>query len=349
MSFIVTGGAGFIGSAVVDLLLGAGETAVSVDDLRYAGSRDNLEAASRNPRHRLVHADVCDTARMRALVAEVRPRAILHLAAETHVDRSLDDPSAFVTTNVVGTSSMLEAALAYWRTLDATAQGQFRFVQVSTDEVYGELGPRGFFTESSPYRPNSPYAASKAAADHLVRAWHRSFGLPVIVSNCGNNYGPRQFPEKLVPLTLLRALDGKSLPVYGRGDNVRDWIWVGDHAAALYALALRGRAGETYVVGARNEQRNIEIVRQLCAVLDRLAPALKPRARLIEFVADRPGHDFRYAIDPYKIETELGWQPRMPFDEGLRETARWYLANRDWCARTAATYRQERLGLRQTA
>jgi dTDP-glucose 4,6-dehydratase len=346
MSVIVTGGAGFIGSTLVDRLLAAGERVVTIDSLSYAGSRDNLGAALAHPAHRFVRADIRDAAAMRAAVREARPRAVFHLAAETHVDRSIDDPAAFVSTNLGGTASLLEAALAYWRGLDGAARQRFRFVHVSTDEVYGALGAAGVFAEASAYAPSSPYAATKAGADHLARAWHRTYGLPAIVSNCGNNYGPRQFPEKLIPLTVLRALDGQTLPVYGRGENVRDWIWADDHAAALQAIAARGRPGETYLVGARCERRNIDVVRALCAILDDVAPAGAPHARRIEFVGDRPGHDLRYAIDPTKIEAELGWRPRQDFESGLRRTVEWYVANVAWCRRTRETYKSERLGLR---
>jgi dTDP-glucose 4,6-dehydratase len=343
----VTGGAGFIGSALVRQLVAAGTEVVTIDKLTYAGNRDNLAPVEGSPRHVFAEADVCDGPAMRRLFAEHRPEAVYHLAAESHVDRSIDAPAAFVETNVVGTATLLDAALEHWRGLDAAATAAFRFLNVSTDEVYGELGASGHFSETSPYRPNSPYAASKAAADHLARAWHRTYGLPVLISNCGNNYGPYQFPEKLVPLTILNALEGKPLPIYGRGLQVRDWIHVDDHAAALRAVVARGRLGETYLIGARGERRNIDLVRALCAVLDELMPGSphRPHERLMTFVTDRPGHDARYAIDPAKCERELGWRPQVALDRGLRDTVAWYIANREWCARASARYDRGRLGL----
>jgi dTDP-glucose 4,6-dehydratase len=346
MTIIVTGGAGFIGSALVRALVQDGERVVTIDKLTYAGSLENLASVRDCSEHRFIEADICHAARMSAIFAEHQPRAIIHLAAETHVDRSIDGPSAFMATNVIGTASLLEAALAYWARLTPDARDRFRFLHVSTDEVYGELGPHGYFDTTSAYRPNSPYAASKAAADHVVRAWHRTFGLPTIVSNCSNNYGPHQFPEKLIPLTILNALEGRKLPVYGRGQHVRDWLWVDDHVAALRAIVARGEIGGTYLVGGRAECRNIEIVQRICRILDEMRPERAPHDRLITFVADRPGHDARYAIDPRQIESELGWHPSLGLDEGLRATVAWYMANRDWCERVGNVYSRERLGRR---
>ena len=346
MTLFVTGGAGFIGSALVRQLVGQGETVVTIDKLTYAGNRDNLAPVAANPRHVFVEADIGDGATMRNLFAEHRPQAVYHLAAESHVDRSIDAPAIFVETNVAGTASLLDASVDYWRGLDATAKAAFRYLQVSTDEVYGELGETGLFSETSPYQPNSPYAASKAGADHLARAWHRTYGLPTMVSNCGNNYGPYQFPEKLIPLTVLNAIEGKALPVYGKGAQVRDWIHVDDHALALQAVVRRGRPGETYLIGSRSERRNLELVHALCAILDELQPAGAPHNRLVTFVTDRPGHDARYAIDPSKCERELGWLPQVSLAAGLRQTVQWYLDNRDWCARATATYGRGRLGLK---
>jgi len=345
MTVLVTGGAGFIGSALVRRLVGAGECVVTVDKLTYAGNRDNLAAVEGNPLHTFIHADISDRAAMRAAFAQHRPEAVYHLAAETHVDRSIDAPAPFVETNVGGTAALLETALHHWRGLDEAGQAAFRFLHVSTDEVYGELGPTGAFDEQSPYRPSSPYAASKAGADHLARAWHRSYGLPVIVSNCSNNYGPYQFPEKLIPLAVVNALAGKPLPIYGQGANVRDWLHVDDHAAALMRIAAAGRPGETYLVGARAEMRNIDMVRALCRLLDARHAEGAPHDRLITFVADRPGHDARYAIDPGKIERELGWRASIDLDSGLAATIDWYIANQEWCRHATAHYRQERLGL----
>ncbi|MCW5752127.1 MAG: dTDP-glucose 4,6-dehydratase [Alphaproteobacteria bacterium] len=345
MSILVTGGAGFIGSALVRALVADGERVVTLDKLTYAGSLENLRAVAGRPNHRFEAGDICDGELVRRLLAEERPRVIFHLAAESHVDRSIDRPMSFIETNVSGTAILLEAAHAYWRELDGVARGAFRFLMVSTDEVYGELGAEGLFREDDPYRPNSPYSASKAAADHLARAWGRTYGLPVLVTNCSNNYGPHQFPEKLIPLMVLNALDGKPLPVYGQGLQVRDWLHVDDHVAALRLVAAKGRVGETYLVGARNEWRNIDLVRRLCAELDRLHPAGAPHERLITFVADRPGHDARYAIDPGKIERELGFRPGVPFDDGLARTIAWYMTHRDWCEAVRPGAGRERLGL----
>ena len=345
MSVVVTGGAGFIGSALVRALIADGERVVTLDKLTYAGSLENLVPVANNPRHVFVQADICDGAALRRIFAEHKPRTVYHLAAESHVDRSIDSPAAFIETNVVGTGRVLDAALEYWRALPDADRAAFRLLHVSTDEVYGELGATGLFSEASPYRPNSPYAASKAASDHLARAWFRTYGLPVLVSNCGNNYGPYQFPEKLIPLAILNGLEGRKLPVYGQGLQVRDWIHVDDHCAALRAIVARGRPGETYLVGARGERPNLEVVRMLCAVLDEVQPQGRPHEKLIEFVTDRPGHDARYAIDPSKSEQELGWRPRFAFAAGLHQTVQWYLANRDWVAKVSARYDRGRLGL----
>jgi len=349
VTILVTGGAGFIGSAVVRRLIRETPAAVvNLDNLSYAGNLANVAEVADDPRYRFVEADIRDAAALARVFAEARPEAVLHLAAETHVDRSIDGPRAFVETNVLGTYTLLQAALAHWQALPEPARARFRFLHVSTDEVYGSLGPEGAFSETTPYRPNSPYSASKAGSDHLVRAWHHTYGLPVLVTNCSNNYGPYQFPEKLIPVLVLKALAGEPLPIYGAGDNVRDWLYVEDHAAALQAVLERGRAGETYNIGGRSERSNIALARAVCGLLDELLPDSphRPHADLLSFVEDRPGHDKRYAIDCGKIERELGWRPGVAFEEGLRRTVAWYLANRDWCegARRSG-YRGERLGL----
>ena len=353
MRILVTGGAGFIGSAVVRRLISSTETTViNVDKLTYAGNPESLGAARSHPRHIFHCQDIGDGAAMRALLAAERPQAILHLAAESHVDRSIDGAAPFIDTNVRGTFTLLEATLEYWRGLPEAERIRFRFHHVSTDEVYGSLGPTGAFTEESQYRPNSPYSASKAASDHLVRAWQHSFGLPTLVTNCSNNYGPYQFPEKLIPLMIVRALRGEPLPVYGRGENVRDWLHVEDHAEALLTVLARGRVGEVYNIGGDSEHRNIDVVRTICALLDELQPASphRPHEQLIGFVTDRPGHDLRYAIDASKIQRELGWRPRYDFEDGLRQTVRWYLENAGWWDRVlSGAYRTERLGLRAAA
>jgi dTDP-glucose 4,6-dehydratase len=320
---------------------------VNLDKLTYAGNLDSLADTADEPRHIFAQIDICDGPRVNELFARHTPDAVLHLAAESHVDRSIDGPGAFVDTNLVGTYTMLEAARQHWEGLDAAARARFRFVHVSTDEVFGSLGPTGAFTETSRYKPNSPYAASKAGADHLARAWRATYGLPVIVTNCSNNYGPYQFPEKLIPLMILKALAGERMPIYGTGDNVRDWLYVEDHAAALRLVLASGEPGETYNIGGRSECTNIEIARAICALMDELVPDSPhcPHANLIEFVADRPGHDKRYAIDCAKIERELGWTPDQDFDSGLRRTVEWYLANRTWWERVlSGAYRGERLG-----
>jgi dTDP-glucose 4,6-dehydratase len=346
---LVTGGAGFIGSAVVrEIIRATPHQVMVVDKLTYAGNLANLGPVANDSRFGFVRADIADAAKMRETVRSFRPDVIMHLAAESHVDRSIDGPGEFVQTNVVGTFSLLQAALGYWRTVSRAARQEFRFHHVSTDEVFGSLGPEGLFTETTPYQPNSPYSASKAASDHLVRAWHHTYGLPVVLSNCSNNYGPYHFPEKLIPLTILNALEGKPLPVYGKGENVRDWLYVEDHSRALLMIAERGRVGESYNVGGNNEKSNLEVVRTICALMDELAPDLRigPREKLINFVQDRPGHDLRYAIDASKMRNELGWSPAETFESGLRRTVAWYLANRSWwtCIRSGL-YRGERLGV----
>ena len=348
-SYLVTGGAGFIGSAVVRRLLRKPDASVvTVDKLTYAGNLDSLSPVLADPRHAFERVDICDALAVRDVFARYRPDIVLHLAAESHVDRSIDGPGAFVETNVVGTFTMLQEARRHWAGLPAMRRDAFRFVHVSTDEVFGSLGTDGLFSETTAYDPSSPYSASKAASDHLARAWHRTYELPVLVTNCSNNYGPYHFPEKLIPLTILNALEGKPLPVYGRGENVRDWLFVDDHAEALLLVASRGRVGETYCVSGREERRNIDVVRQICALVDELAPSPEcpTRESLITFVADRPGHDLRYAVDSSKLQRELGWTPRESFASGLRKTVAWYLTNRAWWERVrSGSYRGERLGL----
>ncbi len=349
MKILVTGGAGFIGSAVVrHIIRDTDWTVANVDKLTYAGNLESLAEARDSNRHTHFKANICDRVAIDDIFQGFRPDAVLHLAAESHVDRSIDGAAPFIETNVGGTYILLEAALAYWRTLDADARASFRFQHISTDEVFGSLGPTGKFSETTPYAPNSPYAASKAASDHLVRAWHHTHGLPTLATNCSNNYGPYHFPEKLIPLVIIRALRGESLPVYGRGENVRDWLHVEDHAEALTLVLRRGRPGETYNVGGDSERRNIDVVRAICALLDEMLPnsMTRPHEKLIQFVTDRPGHDARYAIDAGKIRSELGWRPRHNFEDGLRQTVRWYLDNRGWWERVmSGAYRGERLGL----
>jgi dTDP-glucose 4,6-dehydratase len=330
---LVTGGAGFIGSAVVRRLAGAGHRVVNLDSLTYSGNLDSLRSVADAPNYRFVQADIGDQETVSAVLAEERIEAIMHLAAESHVDRSIDAPGVFVETNVVGTFKLLNAALAHWRSLPEGARQAFRFHHISTDEVFGDLPfDSGVFTEETPYAPSSPYSASKAASDHFVRAWHATFGLPVVLSNCSNNYGPYHFPEKLIPLVLLNALEGKSLPVYGKGENVRDWLHVDDHAAALELVMTKGRVGESYNVGGRAERTNLQVVEAICDLLDerRPLPSGEPRRALITFVTDRPGHDRRYAIDPGKIERELGWHASHTFEQGLAETIDWFIANEVW-------------------
>ncbi len=328
MKILVTGGAGFIGSAVVRLAVARGHHVVNLDALTYAACLDNVAPVAASPRYAFERADIRDRAALDAVFARHAPEAVMHLAAESHVDRSIDGPGAFVETNVNGTYHLLEAARAFW-----TGRGRpdgFRFHHVSTDEVFGTLGPTGAFTEATPYAPNSPYSASKAASDHLVRAWHETYGLPVVMTNCSNNYGPYHFPEKLVPVVILNALAGRPIPVYGAGENVRDWLYVEDHADALLAVLARGPVGRSYNIGGENEARNIDLVRMICAILDDRRPGARPHADQIAFVTDRPGHDARYAIDPARIRTELGWRPSVTLEEGLSRTVDWYLANEGW-------------------
>ena len=346
MRVLVTGGAGFIGSAVVRyLVLDKGYDVLNVDALTYAGYLPSLRAVEAKANYRFLHANICHRPAMQQAVAEFRPDRIMHLAAESHVDRSITGAADFIQTNVIGTFTLLETARDYWSALDHTAKQAFRFHHVSTDEVYGSLGDDGLFTEETPYDPSSPYSASKASSDHLVMAWQRTYGLPVVVSNCSNNYGPYHFPEKLIPLTILNALAGERLPVYGKGENVRDWLYVEDHARALDLIAERGRPGETYNVGGRNERRNIDVVRRICGVLDELVPGNRPREELIDFVTDRPGHDARYAIDATKLEAELGWRAQENFDSGIEKTVQWYLDNEWWWRPLRERYSGERLGL----
>ena len=348
MKILVTGGAGFIGSAVVRHLVGdLGMSVVNLDKLTYAGGLESVAAVSDSDALAFEQVDISDRAAVERVFADHAPKAVMHLAAESHVDRSIDGPSAFVETNVNGTFTMLDTALAYWRGLSFKAQKEFRFLHVSTDEVYGALGGEGLFTEDSQYRPSSPYAASKAAADHFARAWHHTYGLPVVVTNCSNNYGPYQFPEKMIPTMVLAAIAGDRLPVYGDGSNVRDWLHVEDHAEALYTVLTKGRPGEVYNIGGDNERRNLEVVEAICAELDQLLlnSKNKPHRNLIEFVTDRPGHDFRYAIDGSKLERELGWSAKWKFEKGLTETVRWYLDNRDWWEPIQKIYSRGRQGL----
>lgn len=347
MKVIVTGGAGFIGSALVRHLIAATQASITViDKLTYAASLDSLTPVRASNRFRLIREDICNGPAMQDIFSETQPELVFHLAAETHVDRSISGSQQFIQTNINGTYSLLEAARAHHASLPPDQKDRFRFLHVSTDEVYGSLGPEGLFSETTAYDPSSPYSASKAAADHLAKAWHRTYGLPVIVSNCSNNYGPCHFPEKLIPLIILNALEGKALRVYGNGSNIRDWLYVEDHARALWRIAQAGRPGETYNVGGRNERTNLEVVHTICDLLDELRPAAKPHRDLIEFVTDRPGHDHRYAIDASKLENELGWKAEDTFDTGIRKTVEWYLANPDWWGPLRkSVYAGERLGL----
>ncbi len=349
-TILVTGGAGFIGgNFVLDAVASGDSVVVNLDALTYAGNPDTLAGMSENPDHIFVHGRIGDRELVDRLLAGYRPSAVVNFAAETHVDRSIDGPKAFVQTNVVETHELLEASLSYWGALEGEEHDAFRFLHVSTDEVYGTLGPTGYFTEESPFRPNSPYAASKAASDHLVRAYHHTYGLPVLTTNCSNNYGPYHFPEKLIPLMILTALRGEPLPVYGDGQQIRDWLYVKEHCKAIRVVLERGRPGETYNVGGHNERTNLEVVRTICALLDELAPDSPhaPHESLITFVTDRPGHDRRYAIDAGKIEIELGWVPEETLESGMEKTVRWYLENREWCeAVLSRGYRGERLGIR---
>jgi dTDP-glucose 4,6-dehydratase len=347
--YLVTGGAGFIGSALVRRLVNTTTSSVLVvDKLTYAGNLESLEPVLDDPRFSFERVDIVDAVAMRRIFKEFSPHVVMHLAAESHVDRSIDGPGEFIQTNIVGTFSLLQAALEYWRNISETRKEEFRFHHISTDEVFGSLGATGYFREDTPYQPNSPYSASKAASDHLVRAWHHTYGLPVVMTNCSNNYGPYHFPEKLIPLTTINALQGKPLPVYGTGENVRDWLHVDDHADALLLVAQRGAQGHSYNIGGNNEYSNIAVVRAICKLLDELAPcaSIGPREQLITFVVDRPGHDARYAIDAAKITRDLGWKPSHSFESGLRQTVQWYLNNPKWWERVrSGVYRGHRLGV----
>lgn len=346
MKILVTGGAGFIGSALCRYLAGNNYAdLLNVDKLTYAANLESLAPIAHHARYAFLRADICDRGAMDAAFAGFKPDAVIHLAAESHVDRSITGSSAFIETNINGTYTLLESARAYWLGLAGTERDAFRFLHVSTDEVYGSLGDEGLFEETTPYDPSSPYSASKAASDHLVLAWHRTYGFPALISNCSNNYGPYQFPEKLIPLMILNARDGKKLPVYGDGRNVRDWLYVDDHVRALFLILQRGRLGEKYNVGGRNEQSNIAVVETVCDLLDKYEPAKEIRRKLVTFVADRPGHDRRYAIDATKLETELGWRAAETFKTGLEKTVRWYLENEAWWAPLRSGYAGERLGL----
>ncbi|HUG11517.1 MAG TPA: dTDP-glucose 4,6-dehydratase [Opitutaceae bacterium] len=345
---LITGGCGFIGSNLVHHLIATTEHAVlNVDKLTYAGNRHSLDDLAGNPRYRFAQVDICDAQAVAKLFGEFQPDWVMHLAAESHVDRSIDGPGAFIQTNIVGTFTLLQVARGHFDSLKGEAKDRFRFLHVSTDEVYGSLGDDGLFTEETPYDPHSPYSASKAASDHLVRAWADTFKLPVLVTNCSNNYGPYQFPEKLIPVVILKALRGDPIPVYGKGENIRDWLYVGDHADALHAVIARGRLGETYNIGGNNERKNIDLVRLLCALLDELKPRTdgKSYADQLTFVTDRPGHDLRYAIDASKIQRELGWMPKQDHTSGFRKTVQWYLDNEPWWkAIMDGSYKLERLG-----
>ncbi len=348
MNILVTGGAGFIGGNLVrHLLMATDHTVLNVDVLTYAGNLRSLDDISAHPRHRFVQADITDAAAMQRLFAEFKPGWVMHLAAESHVDRSIDGPGAFVQTNIVGTYTLLQAARAHYETLTGAARDNFRFLHVSTDEVYGSLGATGFFTEETPYDPHSPYSASKAASDHLARAWADTYKLPVLVTNCSNNYGPFQFPEKLIPVVIFNALRGAPIPVYGTGENIRDWLYVGDHVEALHTVIAKGRLGETYNIGGNNERKNVDLVRLLCGLLDELRPRVdgKAYAEQIAFVVDRPGHDQRYAIDAAKIRRELGWTAKQGHASGFRKTVAWYLDNESWTAAILnGSYKLQRLG-----
>jgi dTDP-glucose 4,6-dehydratase len=347
MRILITGGAGFIGSAALRVCLAEGHDVLNVDKLTYAANLENLSDIENHPGYRFVHADICDAAAMGRIFDGFAPDGVMHLAAESHVDRSIDGPAAFIETNIVGTYTLLEAARKYHGALPAHKKSRFRFLHVSTDEVYGSLGETGLFCETTPYAPNSPYSASKASSDMLVRAWHHTYGLPTIISNCSNNYGPFQFPEKLIPVVILAGLHGEEIPVYGTGSNIRDWLFVEDHARALLLILENGKVGEHYNIGGHNEVRNLDLVHMLCDALDRLLPQSKhlPHRDLISFVRDRPGHDLRYAIDASKIGRELGWAPATAIDEGILQTARWYLNNRPWWeAIRARGFRSDRIG-----
>ena len=350
MRILVTGGAGFIGSAVIrHIIENTHHHVLNVDKLTYAGNLESLQSIEKSERYQFFQTDICDQVELEKIFENFQPNVVMHLAAESHVDRSIDGPAAFIQTNIVGTYSLLEAARKYWLSLTAEVKESFRFHHISTDEVYGDLeGTTDLFKETTPYAPSSPYSASKASSDHLVRAWHRTYGLPTIVTNCSNNYGPYHFPEKLIPLVILNALDMKPLPIYGKGDQIRDWLFVEDHARALYQVVTTGAVGQTYNIGGHNEKQNIEVVKTICNILDELKPQANGQKyeSLIKFVEDRPGHDLRYAIDAAKIEKELGWTPQETFETGIRKTVAWYLNNLDWCRRVQdGSYQRERLGV----
>ena len=351
MIVLITGGAGFIGSAVIrHIINNTQDTVINLDKLTYAGNLESLVSVSNSNRYHFEQVDICDRAELDRVFALHQPDAVMHLAAESHVDRSIDGPAAFIETNIVGTYQLLEASRHYWKDLPETRKTAFRFHHISTDEVYGDLeGPEDLFTETTPYAPSSPYSASKASSDHLVRAWRRTYGFPTVVTNCSNNYGPYHFPEKLIPLVILNALEGKPLPVYGKGNQIRDWLYVEDHARALYKVVTEGVIGETYNIGGHNEKQNIDVVNKICELLHELNPAtnlhIKSYKELITFVQDRPGHDIRYAIDASKIQRELGWSPAETFESGIRKTVLWYLENLNWAQRVQdGSYQRERLG-----
>lgn len=348
MNIIITGGAGFIGSTLIrHIIKNTNHQVVNVDKLTYAGHLESLEEITKSERYSFEKVDICDSKEIKRIFQQYKPDAIMHLAAESHVDRSIDGSAEFIRTNIVGTHTLLEEAKEYWKSLEGESKKNFRFLHISTDEVYGALGDTGFFTEDTPYDPRSPYSSSKASSDHLVRAWFHTYGLPTLITNCSNNYGPYQFPEKLIPVVILKALQGKEIPVYGKGENVRDWLYVDDHAKALLTVLLNGKPGETYNVGGHNEKKNIDVVNTICSTLDKLSP--KPNGESyksqITFVTDRPGHDFRYAIDASKIDNELGWKPEETFESGMLKTIQWYIENISWCeAVTKNNYGLERLG-----